>query len=149
MEQGPPLFSLLIDPEAKVHLTEAAKWARFLSIIGMIVLGILVLILVVGVSFIPDSPLNDVSGFSSVGLRAGLAAYGIILGLLWFFPCLFLYRFSSKLRVALSESDQHFLNTAFQNLKILFRYLGIITIIVLSMYVLIFLIFLISLGTFR
>ncbi len=57
------------------------------------------------------------------------AAYMIVIALLYFFPLLFTLRFANKMRTALSTNDQQALNTSFQNLKICFRYIGILTII--------------------
>jgi uncharacterized membrane protein (DUF485 family) len=53
---------------------------------------------------------------------------------LYFFPCLFLFRFASKMKHALAANDQAQLNTSFQNLKSLFRFVGILTIIFLAFY---------------
>ena len=39
------------------------------------------------------------------------------------------------MRTALATSDQLALNTSFQNLKIMFRYVGILTIIVVALYI--------------
>ena len=42
MDQNNPLFSLSIDPLTKAHLNDTARWARFLSISGMVVLVLMV-----------------------------------------------------------------------------------------------------------
>ena len=47
MESNQSLFSLNIDPVTKVHLSEMAKWARFLAIIGIISL-VLMVVLIIG-----------------------------------------------------------------------------------------------------
>jgi hypothetical protein len=57
------------------------------------------------------------------------ATYIIIVAVLYFFPLLFTLRFANKMRTALSANDQQALNSAFQNLKICYRYIGILTII--------------------
>jgi len=40
---------------------------------------------------------------------------------------LFLYRFAVNMRMALQGNNQELLNRSFQNLKILYRYWGILT----------------------
>lgn len=125
------LFSLSIDPITKAHLGEAAKWARFLAILGMI---FLVLIIFVGVfgSTILFSSMNSFEGDDT-----GVAAYGsgifagymIVAAVIYFFPLLFTLRFANNLRSALNTNNQQALNTAFQNLKACFRFIGILTII--------------------
>jgi len=59
-------------------------------------------------------------------------------GVLYFFPCLFLFRFANNMIVALNSNEQITLNRSFQNLKIMFRYVGILTIIVLALYIIAF-----------
>jgi hypothetical protein len=49
---------------------------------------------------------------------------------------LFLYRFSSKMKVALYSTDQDNLNASFLNLKNLYKMMGILTIIYLGILVL-------------
>ena len=149
MEESPLLFSLNIDPLSKSHLADAAKWGRFLAIVGMVFIALIVLFLGVGISLIPDSPFNDVSGFNTGSFRIIIAFYGIVIGVIWFFPVLFLYRFSVRMKAALNGDDQEMLVSSFQNLKKLFRYVGIVTIIVLSLYALILLFALISLAAMR
>lgn len=131
MEQNTSLFSLSIDPVTKAHLSEAAKWARFLAILGMI---FLVLIIIAGV-FGSTMLFSSMSGFE--GDTAGLTAYGsgivagymIVIAVIYFFPLLFTLRFANNARTALNTNNQQALNTAFQNLKACFRFIGILTII--------------------
>jgi hypothetical protein len=65
-----------------------------------------------------------------VFLYAGLA-------LLYFFPCLYLFRFAQKMKQALNHSDQESLITSLGNLKACFRFMGILTIVVLGIYLLV------------
>jgi len=58
------------------------------------------------------------------------------IAVIYFFPCLFLLRFANHMKNALNTDDQVTLNTSFQNLKIMFRYVGIVTIIIISLYIL-------------
>ena len=125
------LFSLSIDPITKAHLSEAAKWARFLAILGMISL---VLMIVVGV-FGSTMLFSSMNGFD--GDATGMAAYGsgifagymIVIAVIYFFPLLFTLRFANNIRTALNTNNQQALNTGFQNLKACFRFIGILTII--------------------
>jgi hypothetical protein len=147
MESNQSLFSLTIDPITKAHLLETAKWGRFLAILGIISLVLLLLICTVGISLMPDTPYSDISGFSSGAFRVGIAFYVIVISVIWFFPLLILLRFSNGMRTALYGNDQNLLNGSFQNLKRLFRFVGIVTIIVLALYVLVIVMIAISAGT--
>lgn len=146
MEEIQPssLFSLSIDPVTKVHLSETARWARFLAIVGLVS----VVLLVVGGVFYSIwitslmQSMQDTYGSSfpsrnySNGMVIGSAAMFIIAAVVAFFPMLYLLRFANQMRTALNGNDQQNLNTSFQNLKIYFRYLGIITIIALGLWIL-------------
>lgn len=147
MESNQALFSLTIDPITKSHLLESAKWARFLAIVGMIFLFLGILIFIGVIAFIPNMTYNEFSGINSVGLKVGFSFYLILISAIGFFPLLFLLRYSNHMRSALQGNDQNLLNSSFQNLKILFRYLGIVTIIVLAMYALGIVFWFIALGT--
>jgi hypothetical protein len=132
-----PLFGFGIDPSTKAHLAEAAKWAKFLAIVGFVMCGLVVIL-----SFFMGTILSSMGSYSNddAGFGAGLGIFVTIfylaLGVLYFFPCLFLFRFAINMTAALNTNDQLTLNRSFQNLKIMFRYVGILTIVVLSLYIL-------------
>jgi hypothetical protein len=127
------LFALSIDPVTKAHLSEAARWARFLAIVGMVGLALMIIFGIFGSAMM----FSTASGLDGNYGGSGMAAYGssffaawmIVAALLYFFPLLFTLRFANKMRSALNANDQQALNTSFQNLKICFRYIGILTII--------------------
>jgi hypothetical protein len=57
-------------------------------------------------------------------------------------------RFANRMRLALYGNDQQALNLSVQNLKVFFRYIGIITIIVLSLYALVFIVTIVGFAAF-
>lgn len=133
------LFSLTIDPVTKAHLNETAKWARFLAIVGMVVLllGLIVALMgatifstFFGLSTGTDAVANSALAAARIGMVVGVVITSAIL----FFPLLFLLRFANAMRRAIAANDQNKLNVSFQNLKIYFRYLGILVIIFLVLY---------------
>lgn len=140
MEQNENLFGLNLDAQSKGFLTETAKWAKFLSIVGFVLCGLMV---IVGIYFATASSEMErdmypyySSSSEMAGMRVGMLI-GMILGsLLYFFPCLFLYRFSVQMKTALAAENQENLTSAFQNLKSMFKFVGILTIIVLAFYAL-------------
>lgn len=84
-----------------------------------------------------EEPVEGGSGLMS-GFGVGMAILYILLAIIWFFLLLYLLRFSNGIKAALHSNDQTALNTSFQNLKSCFKYVGIITIIILAFYALIF-----------
>jgi len=137
MEATPqaPLFELSIDQDAHTYLSESARWAKFLAIVGFVTCGIIAVVaFVVG-------PILSATAFSSLP-NNGLSAIGggmitalyLVIAVLYFFPCLFLFRFAVRLKAALHDNDQVRLTSSLKSQKMLFRYVGITTIIVLSIY---------------
>ena len=133
------LFGLSIDQVSKAHLGEAARWAKFLAIVGFVICGLIVLGGVFFGSLISSlssgyssSPYGD-GGMAAMGSGFGMVAtvMYILFALLYFFPCLFLFRFAVKAKQAIATNEQHVMNASFQNLKAMFRFMGILMIIVL------------------
>jgi len=129
------LFGLTIDNTSRSHLNEAARWARFLAIVGFVLVGIIAIVAIFGGSYLSRAFSNSGSGTSpfgdaySSGFTIGIILYYLVIALLIFFAYLFLYRFAVNIKTALNSNEQDILNKGFQNLKILFRYWGILTII--------------------
>jgi hypothetical protein len=152
MEQNQSLFSLSIDPLTKSHLNDTAKWARFLAIAGMVLLGIALLFSLLAATVWADNEnmrftVNGREGEEvTTALRVSYVVGVIIMIAIFFFPLLFLLQFANKLKAALAANQQDDLNMAFQNLKKYFRYIGIVFLIVLAIYILMFVLALLAQG---
>jgi hypothetical protein len=118
MEQNPSLFSLHIDPVTKVHLSETARWGRFLAIIGLVFL-VLMIVVIIGAFMFMGTQVPETQMFPGFGVA--MAIYYVIIAAIWFIPLLYLLRFSGAMRVALNGNDQQALNTSFLNLKSCFK----------------------------
>ncbi|MDP4131942.1 MAG: DUF5362 family protein [Bacteroidota bacterium] len=136
MEQSTPanLFDLQLDQQAGSYLGEAARWARFLSILGFILCGLMVLMGAFLGSRIADS-LSNMGGSSMLGGGFFSMIY-VLIALIYFFPCLYLFHFGTKMRTALTNNDQETLSASLKNLKSCFKFFGVLAIIVLSLYAL-------------
>ena len=143
MEQNQSLFGLNIDAQSKSFLAESAKWGKFLAIIGFVICG---LVVVLGIFMatqisVMNNAFNQYGGSNQFRNMGPIIAVGyIIVAVIYFFPCLYLLRFSNHMKAALAAEDQGSLTGAFQNLKSMFKFVGIFTLIILSLYVLAFLI---------
>lgn len=141
-DQNTSLFGLGIDNISKSHLSEAAKWAKFLAICGFIFLGLMIIYGIV-VSFVIANMANTMSQFDNTGsenslkniMGMAMIIFYIVFAVIAFFPYYFLLRFANKMKAALISNDQDALNGSFQNLKILYRYMGILMIISLVLIV--------------
>ena len=134
------LFELQIDASSQMYLRETAKWAKFLAILGFVICGLLVL----GGIFAGTLMSTMSSQFPSPmpsGIGVMATFFYILFAVIVFFPYLFLFRFANQMLAALRSNDQPSLNSSFRNLKSHYKFVGILTIIILSFY-LIFFIFL-------
>lgn len=135
------LFDLNLTSEAKSHLSETARWAKFLAICGMVAI---VLMVIAGIAVATGfskatSEYNEIyrqQGVSAAGLGAGMMIVYILVGLLYFFPCLFTLQFANKMKLALASGDSLLLSESFRGLKKTFRYMGILMIIGLVFFLL-------------
>ncbi len=130
-------IDLIISPSAITHLLEAAQWARFLSIIGFIFVAFMIAVsLSVGFifSFIP----SDVQ--QTIPISASLISI-FYLGItaIYFFPVLFLFNFSRKTIRAIKYKNGDTIENAMKNLKRHYKFIGILTIITLTLYIIIIL----------
>ena len=140
MQENQSLFSLNFDPIAKSHLMDTAKWARFLSISGMIITGLIIVgaILGIGLGKTYGSSGSEMADEMAGAFKFGMIIVSLIMGVIAFFPLLFLLRFSNNMKTAINANDQEAMNEAFLNMKRYFRFLGILFIIALVFYALVF-----------
>ena len=139
-ERKPPnLFDLQIDHQSNNFLNEAARWSKFLSIVGFIFCGLMVIIALFAGTLLASTMRGFGGGGPAMGSGIVTFVY-LIIALLYFFPCLYLFNFSTKMQAALRSNQQDTLNIAFRNLKSCFKYMGILTIVVLSFYILVLII---------
>lgn len=149
MEQNQSLFSLSIEPITKSHLLQAARWAKFLAIAGMVFLGIALLayayLIFVMDRFTMAASGDEVTELNS-GLRIGYIIFALAMIAVGFFPLLFLLQFANRIKTALQANQQEDLNAAFQSLKKHFRFIGIVLIIVMAAYGLTFVLAILAIG---
>jgi Family of unknown function (DUF5362) len=130
------LFELQIDHQSSAYLSETAKWTKFLSILGFIFCGLIVIIAIFFGSYISST----FSKYETAGARSAgsvvIFVY-VLIALIYFFPCLYLFNFSNKMQIGLKNNDQEQLNLSFKNLRSCFKFLGILTIVILGFYLLV------------
>lgn len=127
--------TLKLEGTTKNFMLEAAKWGRFIGVVGFIMLGIMVLfsifLIIMGGSFMQELPGFGASEDTSLGIM-----YLLIITL-YFFPNLYLYNYATKMISAIKGNSQNDFNLSLENLKSLFKFIGIFMIVVLSFYALI------------
>ena len=141
--------NLEINSIAKDYLYETAKWGRFLGIMGFIGAGFMVLFGIFYSSIWSLIPTLSDSMPYRMGFGFGLTVFYLLIGSLYFFPALYLFRYASKLIIAIQTSNSQELEEAFSNQKSLYKFMGIFTIVAIGFYVLALLIMLAGLGIGR
>jgi hypothetical protein len=144
MEQTTMTKNFEFTDETQGFLKETAKWAYFLSILGFIGIGFMVILaLFVGAIFSKLGSLSGgVSPFAGIGTGLITTLY-LIIALIYFFPVYYLFQFSAKTKKAFKNNDNELLNESFSYLKSHFKYIGVIALIFISLYG-----FIIILGVF-
>lgn len=143
---------LELETAARDYLLEAAKWGKFLSIVGFIFTGLMVVAsFFVGTIF---SSMNDLQGIEGGEDLGGLAMLGggvitffyLLVALLYFVPTFYFYRFSTNTKAAIENGSSTDLTAGLGNLKSCFKFWGIFTIVILGFYALMFLFGLLGLA---
>jgi hypothetical protein len=129
------------------YLDTTRKWTMFFSILGFVVIGILLVVGLVAGSFLTSftSKMSGMEGMEGSSVAGGIASifvfiFILIFAVIYFFPLFFLFRFSRHTKNAVANLDAQQLELGFKNLKSYWKYIGILTIIVLSIYLLILII---------
>ena len=128
---------------AVAALREGAKWCLFLSIVGFIFIALMVIMgafMAVMMSAIPSDPYGGAMGPMGASpfnaIKGYLGAFYILLALLYFFPVYYLYKYANGTKQALESGNSDVLSNALVNLKSHHKFLGIMTIIMISLYIL-------------
>ncbi len=129
---------LVLDELAQRHLAETSKWSKFLSIMGFIGSGLLVLLAFFMGTILSIMPSDGVEPLNGVAGAFGTVFY-LLFAALYFYPSLLLYRFATRSEAALRSQDQNLLNDALDNQRSMYKFIGILTIITIGIYVLIIL----------
>lgn len=132
-------FEIQLNESAKEFLKETAKWAYFLSILGYIGIGFVVLVAIfAGTLFaFMGNMTHEMGAFGSLGGTFITVLY-LMLAALYFFPVYYLNKFATNAKTALRDNDSESLSTSLEYLKSHYKYIGIMTIVVFGLYILIF-----------
>ena len=131
MDTIPEESKIEIGSEALDNLNVIWKWTTFLSVLGFILLGLIIVAGFATTLFLTTFKSQQ----ANLGIPESLMIiFFIAIAALYFFPVFFLFRFSRNTRDAIQKHDQKKLVKGFRNLRLFFAYLGIMVILVLSVY---------------
>jgi energy-coupling factor transporter transmembrane protein EcfT len=133
-----------IGQESLGYLNTTRKWTMFFTILGFVFLGIMLVFGLLFGSFmslfsskVPG--IEGVEGVKAAGVIAGVMIFIVILvfAVIYFFPLLYLLRFSKHTKNGVANFDANELQLGFKNLKSYCVYMGILIIIVLALYLIV------------
>lgn len=118
------------------YLLETSKWGKFLAVVGYVLIGIFILLgMFVMFGF------SQISRFTGTSYPMGLFGFlYILIAVAYYFPVNYLHKFSIHIKQGINTKSEIPLTSGFQNLKSLFKFMGIFVIVILSIYALILLI---------
>lgn len=127
----------------KGYLTETARWGKFLAIVGFVGIGFIVIVAFsIGALF---EKIGNQPGMEAMNAIGGASAFGTIFTVVYllcavfmFFPTLYLFKFSIGILKSLPSLDSDGIEKALSNLKSLYKFYGIFTLIILAFYALMF-----------
>lgn len=120
---------LLVDADTISHLKEIALWAKFLSVAGFAGSGLMGLIGVFAGTKLSQLT-NSLQSVHDTRVAGSLIIIlYVVLGVILLLMFLYLYKFALKMQLALKVTDQENFNESFYNLKIYYRFAGVLTII--------------------
>jgi amino acid permease len=127
---------LKVNTQSLEHLRLTARWSQFLSILGFIGLGFM-LLGVFGLMAMKSQMSYSRFGGSRMDTSVIMIVY-LVMIVVYFFPIYYLYQFSAKMKKALDQKDTITFAEATGFLKNHFQFVGICAIIVVSLYILAF-----------
>jgi hypothetical protein len=132
MESNSEIRNIEIDQVTLKYLNTTRKWTMFLAIMGFILLSLFIIVGVIAGTFLSAFK----SGETGFGVPESLMFIPfLLLAAIYFFPVLYLFRFSKHTAHAVQTMNKEDLKKAFRNLKAYFVYIGVLIIIVLTFYI--------------
>ncbi|WP_131538139.1 hypothetical protein [Pedobacter nototheniae] len=134
-QQAPQEIKLVVSEEMRSYIYELTKWAKFLSIVGFVFAAFLIIGSFGIGAFLASNPgmVAQLGPLAKSGSTIVTIVY-LLMGLFYFYPSLLLFRISGRGQQGVLYGDQESLNAAMLNLKSLFKFWGIMTIVIIVGY---------------
>ncbi|WEK20524.1 MAG: hypothetical protein P0Y49_05155 [Candidatus Pedobacter colombiensis] len=135
-ETGEEHEKLEISEEIRSYIYETAKWTKFLAIVGFVFAALLALL-----AFSATAVMQGIMASAGNNAMAQLGTtfltvYFLSISLMLFYPSFLLFKFSNAANTAVLYADQENFTIAMRKLKSVFKFWGIIAIIILAIYIL-------------
>jgi hypothetical protein len=116
--------NLLIDEQGLIFFIEAAKWTKFVSIVGIVLLGIALLAtFIISFGKLASTPTPIIAVIPM-----------ILIVVIYAFPLYYLLQFSNFMKKASMNKDSISLTLAAKYLKMHYKYMGICIVVFIIIY---------------
>lgn len=137
LQQSASQTRLYIDEISKDNLLATIKWSKFIAIVGYVMLGLFIFLGIIigltGFAFLGNA--TEAYGASEMkGASGMMMVIYLLIGLLYFFPTYYLFKFSTLTKQALLYNNQIQFNEALDYQRKMFRFIGILLIVTLCVY---------------
>lgn len=124
---------LLVTEEIRSYIYDIAKWANFLAIVGFVIAGFMLLAaLTLGTAINTNPEIAKMLGaLGNMGVTAITIVF-IAYGLAIFYPSLLMFSYAKQAKLGVLYGEQEALNNALGRMRSLFKYWGIIVILLIA-----------------
>jgi hypothetical protein len=130
---NPGTAGMTVNESMKADLLSAAKWTKFLCILGCIGAGLLVLLAIAMIVFgAAAARINPAMPFGAL-----MGVVYLICAAIYIYPLIKGFQFANATKTACLYNNESELARGFSGLSSLIRYFGILTIVVMAIYVLV------------
>jgi hypothetical protein len=138
-QQNVEQSNLIVTEEMRGYIYDIAKWSNFLAVVGFVFSGITIIVaLTIGSAIDSNKELVARIGDFGPFAKVFLTVINFVLAFSLFYPSLLLFKYSGRAKYGVLYGEQASLDEAFSKLKSLFKYWGIITMIFIGAYLLMF-----------
>jgi hypothetical protein len=126
---------LVVDETGKAIYMEMTRWTKFLAIIGFVMLGLMIL-----AGFFMGSIMAAAMGGTGLAVFGGIGftVFYMLIAAIYFYPIYALYKYSVLIKPAIAGNNAELFNRAIGYKKNMFVYWGVLMIILIALYALIF-----------
>ncbi len=126
--------TLVVTEEIRSYIYETAKWARFLSIVGFVITGWLIIVAFSTSAFETAFQQTIISvQLAELGSTV-LMIFFLLTALVYFYPSLMLFKYATAAKTAVLYGVQESLEIAMAKMKSFFKFWAILTIVMLAFY---------------
>lgn len=132
---------ITIDDTGKKYLLETARWTKFLGLFLCVTMVTISAVFSVAIYLMPPN-----ERISQQIISISIICYWLLIIGIYLSPIISLIKFGNLAKSSLAEDNQDVFNQSLKHLRNLFRYIGIMTIVLACLYILFFIVMLLVGG---